>query len=517
MRKHLFTMLIIVMVVSLVLTGLCYADQAITPYNQRFTPVPGSSVLGRFLQNSSHLSQAVSQQSTVITPYLQQITGLSPVVIPVPSLRPVRNQTAFIIAPPKTSPGMTYTSNRNAVGKHVLTGGKQTVSGNGTGKNVVDANNQFAFDLFSDLDNNPADTGKNVFFSPFSISDALALAYEGARGTTADQIQSVFHYPGDNSTRRSEYSAIITGLNEAGSGYTLRTANALWAEKTYPFLPEFTRIAQDYYGADTTNLDFINHAEDSRKQINGWVETRTDDKIRDLLPAGSVGPDTKLVITNAIYFKGTWVKQFDTDQTKQDQFFVTSGTSVDVQMMQRTDKDAIFNYAETSKFQALELPYTHNSGKELSMLVVLPKGESLTAVENSLAGNGLSDLEARLTPQQVIVGFPKFRLETEYSLAKDLKAMGMPVAFSGNADFSGMDGTGNLVISDVIHKAYIDVNEEGTEAAAATGVTMYGDAMSDTVNPVPVFYANHPFIFFIQDKDTGAILFMGRVINPAGS
>jgi serpin B len=151
------------------------------------------------------------------------------------------------------------------------------------------------------------------------------------------------------------------------------------------------------------------------------------------------------------------------------------------------------------------------------MLVVLPKGQSLAAVENSLAGNGLSDLKSQLTSQRVMVGFPKFRLETEYSLAKNLKEMGMPVAFSDKADFSGMDGVGNLVISEVVHKAYIDVNEEGTEAAAATGVIMYGDAMSTPVDPVPVFYANHPFIFFIQDKDTGTILFMGRVVNPVNS
>jgi serpin B len=392
-------------------------------------------------------------------------------------------------------------------------GTKEIVPGSDAGKNVVEANNRFTFELYSNLDKDTGNSGKNIFFSPFSISTALALVYEGARGSTADQIQSVFHFPTDNASRRSEYSAVLAGLNEGNSGYTLSTANALWAEKTYSFLPEYTRVAKVYYDADTKNLDFVHQPEQSRNTINKWVADQTNDKIKDLLPAGSIDAATRLVITNAIYFKGMWVKQFEKDQTKDAPFTVAQGRSVTVRMMQRTDEDAIYNYMETSSMQVLEMPYTSKGGKALSMLVILPKGESLNSVETSLAGSGLSDLKSKLTSQRVMVYFPKFKIETQYSLSKNLQSMGMPIAFSGNADFSGMDGTKDLAISDVVHKAFIDVNEEGTEAAAATGAVISLKAIAD-VNPVPVFRADHPFLFFIVDDDTGNILFMGRVTNP---
>ena len=353
---------------------------------------------------------------------------------------------------------------------------------------------------------------KNIFYSPFSISTALALVYEGARGTTADQIQGVFHFPTDNATRRSEYSAVIDGLNNSNTGYTLNTANALWAEKTSSFLPAYTNVAKSYYGADTKNLDFINQPEQSRTTINNWVAGKTHDKIKDLLPFGSIHPSTRLVITNALYFKGTWVKQFDKDQTHDAPFTVAPGRTVTVSMMQRTDEEAVYNYTETDTMQVLDMPYTSKGGKSLSMLVVLPKGESVDAAESSLAGTGLAELRSKLTGQRVMVYFPKFKLETMYSLADTLQSMGMPVAFTGNADFSGMDATRDLAISEVVHKAYIDVNEEGTEAAAATGVTM--DRAIYLPEPVPVFNADHPFMFFIVDDDTGNILFMGRVANP---
>jgi serpin B len=464
----------------------------------------------KFLQNSSHLLQGTTQENTGFTTITTQIQDPVPVILSVSST----NQISFLTTRSKILPVNKNTGYLKAFVKPVLPGGTKPAStGNGTVKEVAEANNQFAFDLYSDLNKNPVNAGKNAFFSPFSISTALALAYEGARGTTADQIQSVFHYPTDNSTRRSEYSTLIGGLNDGNSGYTLRAANALWAEKTYRFLPEFTSIAQNYYDAKTFNLDFVNQPENSRNTINKWVEDKTNDKIRDLLPGGSITHDTKLVITNAIYFKGTWVKQFAKDETKADKFFVSPGNSVDVQMMQRTDQDAMFNYAETGGMQVLEMPYTHSSGKELSMVVILPEGnESLASAEGFLSGNGLSDLKSKLSSQRVMVYFPKFKLETDYNLAGDLKAMGMPLAFSDDADFSGMDGTRDLVISDVVHKAYIDVNEEGTEAAAATGAVFTTKSIFQ--EPVPVFRADHPFVFFIQDRDTGTILFMGRVINP---
>jgi serpin B len=372
-------------------------------------------------------------------------------------------------------------------------------------------------DLYSNLKKDPNYSGHNLFFSPFSISSALAITYEGARGTTADEIRNVFHFPADDSVRRQGYAGINAGMNAEKTGYTLRTANALWAEKTYPFLPEYTGTAERYYSAKTTNLDFIGKSEDSRITINQWVEDKTENKILNLVPAGAIDPSTRLVITNAIYFKGTWVRQFDKNNTREEDFRTAPGKTARVQMMQRTDRDAVYNYAATGSLQLLEMPYARTSGKELSMLVILPKEDNLAAAENYLSYQKLSDIRESLASQRVMVYFPKFRLETEYRLPATLRAMGMPTAFSKAADFSGMDGTRNLSISDVIHKAFVDVNEEGTEAAAATAVVMVipGAAMNHyEPPPIPVFRADHPFIFIIQDTETGNILFIGRVVNP---
>jgi len=290
----------------------------------------------------------------------------------------------------------------------------------------------------------------------------------------------------------------------------------LWAEQTYQFLAEYISTADRYYSAQTTNMDFVTKPDESRITINRWVEEQTEDKIKDLLPAGSIDPATRLVITNAIYFKGSWVKQFDEEKTTEENFRTGTGSTVRVPMMQRIDEDAIYGYAETDSLQVLSMPYESDSGKELSMLVLLPKGDNLTAVGHSLDTDTLSDLQQSLTSRQVMVYFPKFTMETKYSLPQTLSAMGMPTAFTGAADFSGMDGARDLFIDDVIHQAFVELNEEGTEAAAATAVVMKLSAMP-VEEPVPVFRADHPFIFLIQDDDTGNILFMGRVTNPVSS
>jgi serpin B len=222
------------------------------------------------------------------------------------------------------------------------------------------------------------------------------------------------------------------------------------------------------------------------------------------------------VITNAIYFKGSWVKQFDEKKTTEEDFRTGTGTTVRVPMMQRTDDDAIYRYGETGTLQVLAMPYESDSGKQLSMLVLLPKGDDLATAEQSLDATKLSELRQNLTSRRVMVYFPKFTLETKYSLPRTLSAMGMPTAFTGAADFSGMDGRKDLFIDDVIHQAFVDVNEEGTEAAAATAVVMRLTSMP-VEEPVPLFRADHPFIFLIQDDETGNILFMGRVADPASS
>ncbi|MFA4860823.1 serpin family protein [Methanoregula sp.] len=386
----------------------------------------------------------------------------------------------------------------------------------GSEKIVTDANNRFAFDLYSRLAQDPRYAGSNIFFSPFSISSALAITYEGARRTTADEIQTVFHFPKDDAVRRLGYAGMYNALNSRSTGYTLHTANSLWAEKTHPFLSEYTGMAHQYYSADTTNLDFNTQPEESRITINQWVENQTENKIRNLIPVGGITPLTRLVITNAIYFKGTWVKQFDKNKTADADFSMDSGTRVRVPMMQRTDKDAVYLYAENSELQMLSMPYEDAGGKKLSMLVLLPKGNNLTAAEASLDAGRLSALEQKSASRRVMVYFPKVNLETEYHLPETLTAMGMPTAFSPSADFSGIDGTQYLYIHDVIHKTYLDVNEEGTEAAAATAVVFWAKGAVQE-EPVPVFKADHPFVFLIKDTETGNILFMGRITNPGSS
>lgn len=371
---------------------------------------------------------------------------------------------------------------------------------------VITANNQFAFDLYAEL--RKSAEGKNVFFSPYSISTALAMTYEGARGKTAEEMQSVFHFPTDGKLRKSAFAAIHNQLNKPDSKFKLSIANSLWSQKEYKFLSEYLTTLQQYYAAKATNLDFIDATEESRTTINKWVEDKTNNKIKGLLPQGSLTPLTRLVLTNAIYFKGTWIKQFDKSQTKDGDFRVSATNTIKVPMMRRTDKDATFNYAETSDLQILEMPY---EGERLSMLVLLPKGD-LSLLEPSLSLDKINDWKSKLREQRVDVLMPKFTLDTKYPMNGTLAQMGMPTAFDEDrADFSGMTGAKSLYISAVIHQAFVDVNEEGTEAAAATAVVMSGKSVPP---PVPIFRADHPFIFVIQDKANGNILFIGRVVNP---
>ena len=383
----------------------------------------------------------------------------------------------------------------------------------GSVQGVAEANNRFTFDLYSHLAKDPEYAGRNLFFSPFSISSALAITYEGARGTTADEIRSVFYFPDDNDAMRRDFAEINAGINKESANYTLRTANALWAEKTYAFLPDYTSTASQYYGANVTNLDFVSQPEVSRETINHWVEQKTENKIKDLIPAGGINPLTRLVITNAVYFKGTWASRFDKNNTRNAVFWVSPEETIQVSMMQ---EDSIYRYNESGDVQVLGIPYAHSSGKGLSMLIILPKGHDLTAAEHVLDPAAFPGIQNSLRTQAVNVFLPTFKIETAYRLPGTLAAMGMPIAFSDRADFSGMDGTKSLFIGDVIHKAFVDVNEEGTEAAAATGVGMFlASSGPQKSHPIPVFNANHPFVFIIQDDETGTILFIGRVMNPA--
>jgi len=367
---------------------------------------------------------------------------------------------------------------------------------------VVNANNQFALELYSKL--NEENAGKNIFFSPYSISVALVMTYEGARGQTAEEMQSVLHFPADPEVRRPAFARIYNQINKRGKKYKLSTANALWAQKDYPFLDEYFNTVEKYYGGKVTNLDFVGDPENSRITINKWVEAQTNNKIKDLIPKGVIDAATRLVLTNAIYFKGTWFKQFDKKNTVERDFKISPTNSVKVQMMHLDDKKAKFNYTETKDLKILELPY---SGGDLSMLILLPK-DSIEQLESELTIENLNNWTARLKEEEVSIYLPRFKFETKYFMAKTLREMGMSSAF-GNADFSGMTGRRDLYISNVIHQAFVEVNEEGTEAAAATAVVMKEAAMMKKL-----FNADHPFIFIIREKETGNILFLGRVSDP---
>jgi len=279
--------------------------------------------------------------------------------------------------------------------------------------------------------------------------------------------------------------------------------------RDYKFLDEYTSLIEQYYAGKITNLDFKKEAEKSRKIINNWVEDQTNNQIKDLIPPRVLNPRTRLVLTNAIYFKGTWLKQFDKKNTKEQDFRISPGDTVKVPMMSLTGEETEFNYAKTEELQILELPY---DGEELSMLILLPKEDDLNPLEKSLDAEKLIEWKNMLRKQEIDVYMPKFTFETKYLLPETLKAMGMPTAFSMAADFSGMDGTRKLFISNVIHQAFVEVNEEGTEAAAATAVVM--EITSVGSDPRNMFRADHPFIFIIQQKDSGNILFLGRVTNP---
>jgi len=383
---------------------------------------------------------------------------------------------------------------------------------------IVNANNEFAFELYSEL--NKAESG-NIFYSPYSISSALAMTYEGAKGQTAKEMKDVFHFP-DNNILRPNFAVIYNKINKKDKTYQLNTGNALWLQKDYPFIESYLNIVEKYYGGKAANLDFIKEPEKSRKTINSFIEEQTNNKIKDLIPKGVLNQMTRMVLTNAIYFKGTWEWEFDKSDTREQDFKITEENIIKVPMMYMKPDKATFNYADTGKLQILELPY---KGNEVSMLILLPKqgkdydyetGEVIisnyTLKDIELSAKKLEEYKSKMQETALdAIYLPKFEFNTKYFIKDTLKTLGMPTAFDLRlADFSGMTTAEKLFISEVIHQAYVKVDEKGTEAAAATAVVMG----TTSARPENIFRADHPFIFIIQEKQTGNILFMGRVINP---
>jgi len=395
---------------------------------------------------------------------------------------------------------------------------------------IVQANTQFALDLFHQIS---APSTKNTFFSPYSISTALAMTWAGARGNTAAEIAKVFHFPDVADGKiTADFNLLqqLLATAKANTGIQLSVANSLWPEQNpeAPFLPEYLKLCQADFASEITPVDFKNHADAAAAQINQWVEDKTNNKIKNLIHPGDFDPLTRLVLVNAIYFKGSWSSPFMVRATKMAPFNLTDGTSKSVPLMRKIiTENSQSAYADIvggpAPCQILEMPYSEfgpsnfeppTSKPMLSMVIVLPHDiADLGQLEKSLTASELTGWLGQLKPDRVEVFLPKFHIEHRFQLADTLKALGVKDAFAyGPADFSGMNNSHELYISNVIHQAFVDVDEKGTEAAAATAVFMGGGGAPQ--KPSLVFRADHPFLFFIRERTTGSILFMGRMADP---
>lgn len=376
-------------------------------------------------------------------------------------------------------------------------------------ESLVDGNNIFALDMYQSL----ASQDGNLIYSPFSISLALAMTYAGARGETESQMADVLHFNGQNI--HPSFNALDLALIQRGEStdqdqepMQLNIANAVWAEQTYPFVQEFLDTVAVNYGAGIRLADFISQYESVRKEINGWVEEQTKDKIKNLLAEGTLNPRTRMVLVNAIYFKADWLTTFDPNSTYDAPFYLLDGSETQVKMM----AEGLYGipFISGGGYQAIELPY---AGGTAAMTIIVPDEGNFTAFESTLDATKLNEILNAMQPASVQLGLPKFQFESQFSLPNQLSALGMVDAFDPNlADFSGMTGNRDLFISDVIHKAFVAVDEKGTEAAAATAVIMEL-AMAPMFENVLTI--DRPFIFIIRDTISGQILFMGRVVNPA--
>jgi serpin B len=373
---------------------------------------------------------------------------------------------------------------------------------------VAKSNNEFATDLYAHL---RSDKSTNLFFSPYSISTALAMTSAGAHGETEAQIAKVLHFTLPEAKLHPAFNQVRKILTDGDKalGFQVRVANRLWAQEGFHFQPDFLQVTNANYGAEPSLLDF-KQSEAARKTINAWVDEQTDHKIQDLLAPGALNASTRLVLTNAIYFKAHWTHPFGLEDATTDAPFRTSASQqVTVPTMHQTE---YFRYSASDNVQVLELPYGQSGS--LSMLILLPtKIDGLSDLEKQLTSENLQKWSAGLQSRRVKVDLPKFKMTSEFSLGTVLESMGMPLAFSAKADFSRISTQEPLSISAVIHKAFVDVNENGTEAAAATGLMM---ALSVEPPPSAEFHADHPFVFLIRGNRTQNILFLGRLMNPKG-
>lgn len=381
------------------------------------------------------------------------------------------------------------------------------------------ATTQFTLELYRQL----RDSEDNIFYSPISIMTALAMLQLGAKGNTEKQIEKViqFHETTKKTREKSadchdeesvheQFQKFMTHLNKSNDAYDLNSANSIYGAKGFPFLQTFLEDIKEYYQANVESLDFTHAAEESEKKINSWVENQTNGKIKNLIPMGSLSSSTVLVLVNAVYFKGQWNHKFDEKRTTEDKFWLNKNTSKPVQMM-RQKNEFNFIFLEDVQTKMVEIPY---KGKELSMFILLPmEVDGLKKLEEQLTADKLLEWTRaeNMNMIDLYLSLPRFKVEEKYELPDPLKHMGMVDAFdSQKADFSGMSSTQSLVVSKVLHKSFVEVNEEGTEAAAATGMEIGITSVKITKD----FNCNHPFLFFIKHKDTNNILFFGRMSSP---
>ena len=380
---------------------------------------------------------------------------------------------------------------------------------------LVDGNSAFAFDLYRSL----GEEAGNLFYSPYSISLALAMTYAGARGETERQMADTLHYLLPQERLHTSFNSLDLELasmadapEEESDAFTLNLANAVWGQHDYEFLSPFLDVLAENYGAGVRPTDFVGSPEESRVTINDWVAERTEDRIKDLIPEDAIDRTTRMVLTNAIYFNARWFHPFFKHLTSARPFHLLDGSKVDVPMMMMAAAER-FGYADGDGYQAVELPYR---GRDMWMTILLPDAGAFREFEESMDADSVAGILGDIEREYVELTMPKFEFESEFSLKETLKAMGMPNAFDGfTADFSGMDGRSCpgvcLLISDAFHKAFVSVDEEGTEAAAATGVVVILESARPTPKKVMV---DRPFIFLIRDRATESILFVGRVENP---
>lgn len=376
---------------------------------------------------------------------------------------------------------------------------------------LVRGNNEFALNLYEEVcDIHESD---NIFFSPYSISSALGMTYAGAEGQTAAEMAEVLHFTLTVEATSRAFHSLTETLSsgelvrtESGDPFTLSISNGLWVQDGFNLLDEYVAEVTMYFSAAVRNLDFINDPDGSREIINEWVAESTLDRIQNLIPRGVLNDDTRVVLTNAVYFKASWMKPFHEFSTSDAQFFLSNGSTIDVPMMNQTD---YFRYVSTEGCSAVELDYAAGNA---SMLILLPDGDIEEFQQNFDAGI-LETIRGRLSSIRVSISMPKFEFSQSMQLSQILRTLGMESAFGSGADFSGFTGSPDLFISEVLHKAFVKVDETGTEAAAATAVVMGITAIPE--QPVEM-NINRPFLFFILDRESGSIVFMGRIMNPSG-